>query len=255
MSWLTSIWAIVEKEMYVYFKYFHSEVSFAVLFPVFMIWTMDVGIGDTPIDWLPEGVGYTAYIMPGLIMMTVISTGFFNTGFVVMFEKEYSDAFEGLIQTPVTTSEIALAKILSGTLKSLINGLVSLVVVVLFIGLPPSASWLLLVPIFCACGFFFSCIGLAMGTWLKRGYQLGTLGNMIIFPMTFFGGLFFSVDQIDPGLQGIVNANPVTWMITSLREITVLGGWSVGWEMLGTVLVCIPLFLGSWYLFRRLVLN
>ena len=255
MSRVTAIWAIVEKEMFVYFKYFHSEVSFAVLFPVFMIWTMDIGIGDTTIDWLPAGVSYTTFIMPGLIMMTVVSTGFFNTGFVMMFEKEYSDAFDGLVQTPVTTSEIAFAKIVSGTIKSLINGFASLVVVLIFIDMTFSISWLLLVPIFVACGFFFSCIGLALGTWLKRGYQLGTIGNLIIFPMTFFGGLFFSVSEISGSLQGIVNSNPVTWMITALREITVYGGSDVGWEMLGTLAICVPLYLGSWWLFRRLVIN
>jgi len=251
----STIWAIIEKEMYVFFKYFHSEVSFAVIFPVLMIWTMDVGLGEATIDWLPEGVSYATFIMPGLIMMTVISTGFFNTGFVIMFEKEYSDAFDGLIQTPVTTAEIALAKILSGTLKSLINGLVSLAVVLVFIDVTFGASWVLLPPVFAACGFFFSCIGLAMGTWLKRGYQLGTLGNMLIFPMTFFGGLFFAVSQIPGSLQFVVNLNPVTWMITALREVSVYGTWSVGWELLGVVVISIPLYLGAWRLFHRLVIN
>jgi ABC-2 type transport system permease protein len=254
MSRAGRVWAIIEKEMYVYFKYFHSEVSYAVLFPLFMIWTMDVGIGDTEIPGL-GGVSYATFIMPGLIMMTVISTGFFNTGFVIMFEKEYSDAFDGVVQTPVTTSEIALAKVLSGTIKSLINGVASMVVVLIFIDAEYSSSWLLLPVIFCACGFFFSCIGLAMGTWLKRGYQLGTLGNLIIFPMTFFGGLFFAVSQIPEHLQKFVNANPVTWMIDSLREVVVYGGWDVGWELLGTVAICIPLYLGSWLLFHRLVIN
>ncbi len=253
MSRLHRIMAIMEKELFVYFKYFHSEVSYAVLLPVFMIWTMDVGIGSTNIPGIT--VNYATFIMPGLIMMTVISTGFFNTGFVIMFEKEYSDAFDGLIQTPVTTSEIAFAKILSGTVKSLVNGVISLAVVLLFLDVSIGLSWVLLLPIFLACGFFFSCIGLAMGTWLKRGYQLGTLGNLIIFPMTFFGGLFFSVSQLSAGLQGVVNANPVTWMITSLREVVVYGGWDVGWELLGTVVACLPLYVLSWWLFRRLVIN
>mgnify|MGYP001822453820 CR=1 FL=1 len=255
MSRWRTVWAIIEKEMYVFFKYFHSEVSFAVIFPVLMIMTMEIGLGEADIAWLPQGVTYTAFIMPGLIMMTVISTGFFNTGFVIMFEKEYSDAFDGLVQTPVTTEEIALAKIVSGTLKSLINGLISLAVVLLFIDVTFSASWLLLPVIFGACGFFFSCIGLAMGTWLKRGYQLGTLGNMLIFPMTFFGGLFFAVGQIPENLQFIVNLNPVTWMITSLREVVIHGSWSVGMEMLGVVLISILLYLGAWRLFHRLVIN
>jgi ABC-2 type transport system permease protein len=255
MNRWSTIWAIIEKEMYVFFKYFHSEVSFAVIFPVLMIWTMEVGLGDAQIGWLPEGVSYATFIMPGLIMMTVISTGFFNTGFVIMFEKEYSDAFDGLVQTPVTTSEIALAKILSGTLKSLINGLISLAVVLVFVDVSFSPGWVLLPVIFAACGFFFSCIGLAMGTWLKRGYQLGTLGNMLIFPMTFFGGLFFSVSQIPDSLQNVVNVNPVTWMITALREVVVYGGWDVGMELLGVLVISLILYLGAWRLFHKLVIN
>ncbi len=252
---LHRVWAIVEKEMFVFFKYFHSEVSFAVLFPVFMIWTMGIGLGDAEIDWLPEGVSYVAFIMPGLIMMTVISTGFFNTGFVIMFEKEYSDAFDGLVQTPVTTEEIALAKILAGTIKSLINGLISMLVVMVLVDVVLTSSWILLPVLFAAAGFFFSCIGLAMGTWLKRGYQLGTLGNLLIFPLTFFGGLFFAVSELPENLQIIVNANPVTWMITAMRKITLAGSWDVGLEMVGIILICIPLYLGAWWLFRRLVIN
>ncbi len=251
---LRTILAIIEKEMFVFFKYFHSEVSFAVLFPLFMIWTMDVGIGDTEIPGL-EGTNYALFIMPGLIMMTVISTGFFNTGFVIMFEKEYSDAFDGLIQTPVTPGEVALAKVLSGTIKSVINGGFSLAVVLVFLDAAYDLSWLLLVPIFAACGFFFSCIGLILGTWLKRGYQLGTIGNLIIFPMTFLGGLFFAVSQLPSDLQVAVNANPVTWMITALREVTVYGGWDVGLEMLGTLAICVPLFLAASWAFKRLVLK
>ena len=64
------IWAIVEKEMHVYFKYFHSEVSFAVLFPVFMIWTMGIGLGDAEIgsftgwDWLVCVIG--SLVLPAI---------------------------------------------------------------------------------------------------------------------------------------------------------------------------------------------
>ena len=66
---------------------------------------------------------------------------------------------------------------------------------------------------------------------------------------------FFSVSQIPGSMQGVVNANPVTWMITSLREIVVYGGWDVGWELLGVTVICVPLYLGAWWVFRRLVIN
>ncbi len=250
---LRSIWTIVEKEQYVFFRYFHSEVSFAVLFPMFMIWTMRIGIGDTEIPGID--VPYATFIMPGLIMLTVISTGFFNTGFVIMFEKEYTDAFEALVQTPVTVHEISMAKLLSGTIKSVVNGGVSLLVVLVFIDVEVSLSWLLMLPVFAACGFFFSCIGLILGTYLKRGYELGTWGNLITFPMTFFGGLFFAVSQLPDNLQLAVNVNPVTWMITSMREVTVYGGFDIGWELLGVVVACVPLYFITTVIFKRLVVK
>jgi ABC-2 type transport system permease protein len=248
-----SIWTIIEKEQYVFFRYFHSEVSFAVLFPMFMIWTMRIGIGDTEIPGID--VPYATFIMPGLIMLTVISTGFFNTGFVIMFEKEYTDAFEALVQTPVTVHEISMAKLLSGTIKSVVNGGVSLLVVLLFIDVDVGVSWLLLFPIFAACGFFFSCIGLILGTYLKRGYELGTWGNLITFPLTFLGGLFFAVSQLPDDLQVAVNVNPATWMITAMREVTVYGGYGIGWELLGVVAACVPLYLLTAVIFKRLVVK
>jgi len=248
-----SVWTIIEKEQYVFFKYFHSEVANAILFPVLMVWTMQIGIGDADIPGID--VAYATYIMPGLIMLTVISTGFFNTGFVMMFEKSYTDAFEALVQTPVTVHEICLAKLVSGTVKSMVNGGVSLLVVAIFIDVTLAWTWLLLLPIFAVCGFFFSCIGLLMGTYLKRGYELGTWGNVLTFPLTFFGGLFFAVSQIPADLQLAVKANPVTWMITSMREVTVYGGWGIGWEMLALVVACVPLYLLTTLLFKRLVIE
>jgi ABC-type multidrug transport system permease subunit len=193
--------------------------------------------------------------MPGLIIMTVISTGFFNTGFIIMFEKEYSDAFEALIQTPVTVHEISTAKLLSGTVKSIINGGASLLVVLLFIHVPVSPSWLLLIPIFALSGFFFSCLGLALGTYLKRGYELGTWGNLLTLPLTFFGGLFFAVSQLSTNLQIVVNSNPVTWMITAMRTVTLHGGWGIGWQLLGLLVLCVPVYAVVAVVFKRLVIT
>jgi len=248
-----SVWTVIEKELYVYFKYFHSEVSFAILFPVFMIWTMQIGIGGAKIPGI-EG-SYATFIMPGLIIMTVISTGFFNTGFIIMFEKEYSDAFEALIQTPVTVNEISLAKLLSGTVKSVINGVASLLVVLVFVRVDVHVAWLLLIPIFALSGFFFSCLGLALGTYLKRGYELGTWGNLLTLPLTFFGGLFFAVSQLPANFQIAANVNPVTWMIDAMREVTVYGGWQIGWQLLGLVALCVPVYLVTAAVFKRLVIT
>lgn len=247
-----SINTIIRKEMYVFFKHFYDEISMAILFPILMIWTMDMGLSEVEIS---GNIAYSKFIAPGIVIMIVVSTGLFNTGFVMMFEKEWSGSFEGLITCPVSTKEIATAKILSGAIKGLINGF--LVMFVLFLFMDFDISYALLIsPIFLLfAGLIFSAIGLMLGVTFKRGFQLGTVGNLIVFPLTFFGGMFFDIKELPVKYQEIVNLSPVTMMISGFRKLMIYGEVNVFRELVICCSVFIVIYFFTLWYFEKKVIN
>lgn len=249
---IRSLITIIEKEMYIFSKYFYDEVAMAILFPILMLWTMDLGLRDVEIG---ENVPYIKFIAPGIVIMIVISTGLFNTGFVMMFEKEWSGSFEGLITCPVSTREIATAKIFSGAIKGLINGF--LVMIVLFLVMDFDITFALIIsPIFLLfAGLIFSSIGLMLGVTLKRGFQLGTLGNLIVFPLTFFGGMFFDINELPGNYQNIVNLSPVTMMITGFRKLMIFDDANILKELVVCGFVFLIIYFISLWVFERKVIN
>jgi len=249
---MNNAFRVVEKELYIYFKTYYTEIAFVLMFPIFLIGSMELGIGDK----VSIGdISYIEFISPGILMMAAITTAFFNTGFIMLFEKEYSESFQGLITCPISSNEIALGKILSGTIKSTINGLIIVVIVVLMVGYTPPWTIILAAPIIFISSLVFSAMGLMLGVVLKKGYQLGTLGNLVILPLTFVGGMFFDVGTLPSNIAVVAKASFVTWMIDALRDVMIYGNTDVGLECLGILIVFVIFFFASVKVFDRTVIH
>jgi ABC-2 type transport system permease protein len=241
---------VFTKEMYVHGRTIYTELAYVILFPIMLLGTMRLGLGNK-VSIL--GVEYVEFIMPGIIVMSVITTAFFNTGFVMLFEKEYAGSFQGLVITPIAPREIVFGKVLSGAVKSLINGVLITLVLVVAVDYRPPASIVLLPVILFVAAFFFSALGIMFGVVLKKGYQLGTIGNLIIVPLTFMGGMFFDVGELGGAARWGVEASPVTHMITDCREVMVWGGWDIAFGLAFNLLLCAVAFWGAVKIFERAV--
>lgn len=249
---MNNAFRVVEKELYIYFKTYYTEIAFVLMFPIFLIGSMELGIGDR------VSIGdssYIEFISPGILMMAAITTAFFNTGFIMLFEKEYSESFQGLITCPISSNEIAFGKILSGTIKSTINGLIIVLVVVIMIGYVPPWTIILAVPVIFISSLVFSAMGLMLGVVLKKGYQLGTLGNLVILPLTFLGGMFFDVNTLPGNIATVAKASFVTWMIDALRKVMIYGDTNIGYECIGILVVFVVFFYFSVKIFDRTVIH
>lgn len=246
---------LVEKEMYVYFKTYYTELTYVILFPFLLVWTMGYGIGkDYDIVVRGELIKYMHFIAPGIIIMSVVTTAFFNTGFIMLFEKEYQGSFEGVITCPISAGEVVFGKILSGTIKSVLNGMI--IIVILLIVMEYSPPWqLVLSPlILFVAGLFFSAVGIMLGVVLKRGYQLGTIGNLVVFPPTFIGGIFFDIDKLPSGVATAVKLSPVTMMIDGLRKIMVFNDANIAVELIVCIFTSMLLYLLAIKVFERQVI-
>lgn len=246
---------LVEKEMYVYFKTYYTELTYVILFPFLLVWTMGVGIGkDYNIEIGGELIRYMHFIAPGIIIMSVVTTAFFNTGFIMLFEKEYQGSFEGVITCPISAGEVVFGKILSGTIKSVLNGMIIIVILLIIMDYSPPWQLVLSPLILFVAGLFFSAVGIMLGVVLKRGYQLGTIGNLVVFPPTFIGGIFFDVDKLPSGVATAVKLSPVTMMIDGLRKLMVFGDANIAIELIVCLLASMFLYLLATKVFERQVI-
>lgn len=231
---------LVEKELYVYFKTYYTDATEVILFPLLLVWTIGLGLGK---EVVIQSIPYIRFIAPGIILMSVIATAFFHTGFIMLFEKEYQGSFEGVITCPISIMQLTLGKILSGSIKSMINGIIIIIVLSVAIGYMPPWPVLLSPLILFAAGVFFSAVGIMFGVVLKRGYHLGTIGNIVILPPTFIGGIFYDINELPPDIAFIAKLSPVTMMISGLRKLMVYGDANIAMELVVCFSCSILLFL------------
>ena len=188
-----------------------------------------------------EGVSYGAFIVPGLIMLTVMTQGITNAAFGIHFPKFIGSIYE-LLSAPVGVVEIVAGYVGAAAVKSLIIGLVILGTSYLFVPLEvahPVSMFVLLVTI---C-FAFSLFGFIVGIWAQNFEQLNMVPMLIITPMVFLGGSFYSITMLPPLWQTVSLFNPVVYLISAFR-----------WSFFGTADVSIGVSLAAIGLFTAICL-
>lgn len=189
-----------------------------------------------------EGVSYGAFIVPGLIMLTVITQGITNAAFAIHFPKFIGSIYE-VLSAPVSVFEIVVGYVGAAATKSLIIGLIILATSAFFVPLQvahPLAMLLLLVMI---C-FAFSLFGFIIGIWAQNFEQLQMVPLLVITPMVFLGGSFYSISMLPPFWQTVSLFNPVVYLISAFR-----------WSFFGTADVAIGLSLAMIAVFTAVCLG
>ena len=162
-----------------------------------------------------EGVSYGAFIVPGLTLLAVFMQSIFNASFGIYFPKFTGTIYE-LLSAPLSSFEAVLAYVGAAVTKSVVLALVTLATAVLFVPVQldhPIAMILFLVSItsgFCLFGF-------AIGVWAKNFEQLQIIPMMVITPLTFLGGAFYSVNALPDPWRTITLFNPVVHLVSGFR--------------------------------------
>jgi ABC-2 type transport system permease protein len=162
-----------------------------------------------------DGVAYGAFIVPGLIMLALFTESISNASFGIYFPKFTGTIYE-LLSAPVSTFEIVLAYVGAAATKSIVLGLVILATASLFVPiriLHPlwMVAFLLLTAI------TFSLFGFIVGVWAKGFEQLQFIPMLVITPLTFLGGAFYSIDMLPPAWRTLTLFNPVVYLISGFR--------------------------------------
>ncbi|MBN9290018.1 MAG: ABC transporter permease, partial [Hyphomicrobium denitrificans] len=177
-----------------------------------------------------EGVDYGAFIVPGLIMMLLLTQSTLNASFGIYFPRFTGTIYEHL-SAPVSPFEIVLGYVGAAATKSVILGLLVLATASLFVPLHIAHPfWMIAFLLLTA--VTFSMLGFIIGIWADGFEKLQIIPLLIITPLTFLGGTFYSVKMLPPFWQNVTLLNPVVYLISGFRwsffEISdVNGGVSV----------------------------
>ena len=162
-----------------------------------------------------EGVSYGAFIVPGLIMLTVLTQSVANASFGIYFPRWVGTIYE-LLSAPVSYFEIVLGYVGAAATKSIILGLIILATSAFFVPIRIAHPfWMLAFLVLSAASF--SLFGFLLGIWADGFEKLQVVPLLIITPLTFLGGTFYSTSVLPPIWQKIALFNPVVYLISGFR--------------------------------------
>jgi ABC-2 type transport system permease protein len=177
----------------------------------FVVFGAAIGARMTQVD----GVPYGAFIVPGLIMLALFTESIFNASFGIYFPKFTGTIYE-LLSAPVSYLEIVLAYVGAAATKSIVLGLVILITASFFVPIKIlHPLWMVAFLVMTAATF--SLFGFIIGIWAKGFEQLQFIPMLIVTPLTFLGGAFYSIHMLPPAWQTVTLFNPVVYLISGFR--------------------------------------
>ncbi len=161
------------------------------------------------------GVGYGAFIVPGLIMLSLLTQSISNASIGVYFPKFTGTIFE-ILSAPLSSLEVVAAYVGAAATKSVVIGLIILMIATLFLDVRiDHPLWMIAFLILTSVAF--SLFGFIIGIWAKNFEQLAIIPALIVTPLTFLGGAFYSIDMLPPIWRAVSLFNPVVYLVSGFR--------------------------------------
>ena len=228
------LWAIYRFEM----ARFMRTVVQSVVTPVittslyFVVFGSAIGSRMSQVD----GVPYGAFIVPGLIMLSLFTASISNASFGIYFPKFTGTIYE-LLSAPISFVEMIIGYVGAAATKSIILGLIILATASFFVPVQiRHPFWMISFLLLTATTF--SLFGFVIGIWAKGFEQLQFIPMLIVTPLTFLGGAFYSIDMLPPTWRTIALFNPVVYLISGFR-----------WSFYGTADVAVGISLAVTFAF------
>lgn len=244
---LNAVWTIYVFEMRRFFRTITQSLVSPVLSTSLYFVVFGAAIGSRIQE--VEGVSYGAFIVPGLIMLSVMTQATSNASFGIYFPKFIGTIYE-LLSAPISFLEVVAGYVGAAATKALFIGVIILITAFFFVDIQIKHPFAMMLFLVLTC-ISFSLLGFIIGIWADNFEKLQLIPLLIITPLVFLGGSFYSITMLPPVWQTITLFNPVVYLISGFR-------WSFFGEAdvaIGVSLFAIALFTGIclaiiWWIFR-----
>jgi ABC-2 type transport system permease protein len=208
-----AIWAIYRSEMARTFRTLWQSLVAPIVSTSLYFVVFGSAIGGRIQE--VEGIEYGAFIVPGLIMLTVMMQSVTNASFGIYFPRFVGTIYE-LLSAPISYVEILIGFVGAAATKALIIGLIIYATANLFVALPVAHPVAMITFLVLTC-ISFSLFGFILGIWAENFEQLQLVPLLVITPLVFLGGAFYSIDMLPPFWQWATLFNPVVYLISGFR--------------------------------------
>ena len=213
MSRYIGFWTLFKKETLRFWKVVFQTIAAPVMTALLYLLVFS-HVLSSHLEVYP-GVAYTQFLIPGLMMMSVIQNAFANSSSSLIQSKVMGNIVF-LLLTPLSYLELFLAFLGAAIVRGLVVGLAIYLVAVIFVDLPLTAPWYLLA--FAILGSaLLGAFGIIAGIWASRLDQMAAFQNFVIMPLSFLSGVFYSIHTLPPFWQHLSHLNPFFYMIDGFR--------------------------------------
>ena len=196
-----------------------------------------------------DGVSYGAFIVPGLVMLSLLTQSIMNASFGIYFPRFTGTIYE-ILSAPISTIEIVLGYVGAAASKSIILGAIILLTAGLFVPLHIAHPfWMIAFLVLTAMSF--SLFGFILGVWADGFEKLQIVPLLVITPLTFLGGSFYSIKMLPPFWQKVSLANPVVYLVSGFRwSFYEISDVSVGVSLSMTAVFLSVCLITVWWIFK-----
>ncbi|MBA3587452.1 MAG: ABC transporter permease [Chloroflexi bacterium] len=211
----------------------------------FVVFGAAIGSRITDID----GVSYGAFIVPGLIMLSLLTQSISNASFGIFFPKFTGTIYE-LLSAPISYVEIVISYVGAAATKSIILGLIILATSGLFVPVE-IAHPLWMITFLVLTSVTFSLFGFLLGIWAEGFEKLQLVPFLIVTPLIFLGGSFYSINMLPPFWQTVTLFNPIVYLISGFRwSFYGIADVNVGVSLAMTLLFLTLCLTAVWWIFK-----
>ncbi len=196
-----------------------------------------------------DGVSYGSFIVPGLIMLSLLTQSISNASFGIFFPKFTGTIYE-LLSAPISFFEIVLGYVGAAATKSMLLGLIILSTAGLFVPIQVAHPfWMILFLVLTS--ITFSLFGFIIGIWASNFEQVQIIPLLIVTPLVFLGGSFYSINMLPPFWQNVTLFNPILYLVSGFRwsfyEIADVG---VQWSITMIAIFLVICLITVWWMFK-----
>jgi ABC-2 type transport system permease protein len=240
--------ALAEREVLRVLRLWSQTIAPPVLAALLFIVVFGVALGSS--IRLVDGVPYEQFIVPGLVLMGVATSAFGNNA-TSIYQARNDGFIEDPASSPMGPSQLLLGYLAGGVVRSLLIGVLTLAAARVFVDYPVEHP-LVLAAVLVAISLAFSALGTVVGLHSTGWEQQNVVGNLVIQPLVFLGGVFYAVDALSEPWRSLTHADPIFYMVVAAREGT-LGASEVplGLSLGITVGLAVAMLAWAWWTFVR----